>query len=67
LENSSDQPQLMSLKDKLDSFQGDTEVVIVTGTTATKQAIKLPQTISVNEESLRALAAIFGSTNIVVK
>ncbi len=67
LENSSDQPLLMSLKDKLDSFRGDTEVVIVTGNPETKQAIKLPQTISVNEESLRALAAIFGSTNIVVK
>ncbi|MEX0881270.1 MAG: DNA polymerase III subunit alpha [Candidatus Saccharimonadales bacterium] len=67
LENSSDQPLLMSLKDKLDSFRGDTEVVIVTGNLETKQVIKLPQTISVNEESLRALAAIFGSTNIVVK
>ncbi|HLG91077.1 MAG TPA: DNA polymerase III subunit alpha, partial [Candidatus Saccharimonadales bacterium] len=67
LENSSDQPLLMSLKDKLDSFRGDTEVVIVTGNLEAKQAIKLPQTISVNEESLRALAAIFGSTNIVVK
>lgn len=67
LENSSDQPLLMSLKDKLDSFRGDTEVVIVTGQSEAKQAIKLPQTISINEESLRALAAIFGSTNIVVK
>lgn len=67
VENSGDQPLLMSLKDKLDSFQGETEVVIVTGGSATKQAIKLPQTISVNEESLRALAAIFGPRNIVVK
>ncbi|MBI2007615.1 DNA polymerase III subunit alpha [Candidatus Saccharibacteria bacterium] len=67
LENSSDQPLLMSLKDKLDSFRGDTEVVIVTGNLEAKQAIRLPQTISINEESLRALAAIFGSTNIVVK
>jgi DNA polymerase-3 subunit alpha len=67
LANSSDQPLLMSLKDKLDSYRGDTEVVIVTGEASAKQAIKLPQTISINEESLRALAAIFGSTNIVVK
>ncbi|MBI4033575.1 DNA polymerase III subunit alpha [Candidatus Saccharibacteria bacterium] len=67
LQNSSDQPLLMNLKDKLDSYRGETEVVIVTGNPETKQAIKLPQTISVNEESLRALAAIFGSTNIVVK
>lgn len=67
LENSSDQPLLMSLKDKLDSFRGDTEVVIVTGDQVAKQAIKLPQTININEESLRALASIFGSTNIVIK
>lgn len=67
VENSSDQPLLMSLKDKLDSFHGDTEVVLVTGSQESKQAIKLPQTISVSEESLRALASIFGSTNIVVK
>jgi DNA polymerase-3 subunit alpha len=67
LASSSDQPLLMSLKDKLDSFTGDTEVVIVTGEAATKQAIKLPQTINISEESLRALAAIFGPTNIVVR
>ncbi|HEX5394913.1 MAG TPA: DNA polymerase III subunit alpha, partial [Candidatus Saccharimonadales bacterium] len=67
LENSSDQPLLMSLKDKLDFFRGDTEVVIVTGEAAGKQAIKLPQSINVSEESLRELAAIFGPTNIVIK
>ncbi len=67
LSDSGDQPLLMSLKEKLDNFSGDTEVVIVTGNSDTKQIIKLPQTISVNEESLRAIAAIFGSTNVVVR
>jgi DNA polymerase-3 subunit alpha len=67
LENSANRSLLMSLKDKLDSFRGDTEVVIVTGNSQSKQAIKLPQTININEESLRSLAAIFGSTNIVIK
>ncbi len=67
LENSSDQPMLVSLKEELDKFGGDTEVVIVTGESDAKQVIKLPQMISVNEESLRAIAAIFGPRNVVVR
>ena len=67
LEDSQDQPMLMNLKQKLDGYKGDTEVVLVTGQSAAKQIIKLPQTIAINEESLRELAAIFGSTNVVVR
>ncbi|HET6864048.1 MAG TPA: DNA polymerase III subunit alpha [Candidatus Saccharimonadales bacterium] len=67
LEDSQDQPILMNLKQKLDGYKGDTEVVLVTGQSAAKQIIKLPQTIAINEESLRELAAIFGSTNVVVR
>jgi DNA polymerase III alpha subunit len=67
LENSEDQPLLMALKEKLDGYKGDTEVVLVTGPTASKQIIKLPQTVSVNEESLRDLASVFGALNVVVR
>lgn len=67
LENSSDQPMLISLKEELDKFTGDTEVVIVTGTPDAKQIIKLPQTINISEESLRAIAAIFGPRNVVIR
>lgn len=67
MEKSDNQPQLMDLKQKLDNFNGSTEVVLVTGPTDSRQIIKLPQTISVNEESLRAIAKIFGSTNVVVR
>ncbi len=67
LEDSSDQSQLLALKEKIDSFSGDTEVVLVTGPSDNKQIIKLPQTVAVNETSLRELADIFGSTNVVVK
>ena len=67
LEDSQDQPMLMTLKEKLDGHKGDTEVVLVTGASASKQIIKLPQMIAVNEESLRELASIFGSTNVVVR
>lgn len=67
LKSSGDQSLLVNLKQKLDRYRGETEVVLVTGPDATKQAIKLPQTINVSEDSIRDLAQIFGSTNVVFK
>lgn len=67
LEDSNDKDILMSLKEKLDSHKGLTEVVLVTGPPDSKQVIKLPQTIDINEQCLRDLAGIFGSTNVVVR
>lgn len=67
LENSDDQSTLLDLKAKLDRYRGKTEVVLVTGASSSKQAIKLPQTIEVNEESIRELSSVFGSTNVVFK
>ena len=67
LADSSDQPLLHSLKAKLDRYVGETEVVLVMGEDDTKQIIKLPQSIEVNETSLRELAGDFGATNVVVK
>ena len=67
LEDSNNQTLLISLKEKLDNHQGPTEVVLVTGPKDSKQIIKLPQTIDINESSLRDLASMFGSTNVVVR
>jgi DNA polymerase-3 subunit alpha len=67
LENSENQPLLITLKEKLDGYKGETEVVLVTGPTSSKQIIKLPQTVEVNEESLRDLASVFGALNVVIK
>ena len=67
MEDSQNQPKLLTLKEKLDGFAGETEVVLVTGEKTAKQIIKLPQTINISEESLRELASIFGSTNVVVR
>lgn len=67
LESSNDQKSLIALKEKMDANSGETEVVLVTGPNDTKQVIKLPQSISISETSLRELAGIFGSTNVVVK
>ena len=67
LEDSDNQPILLTLKEKLDGHKGETEVVLVTGAKDSKQIIKLPQTIDINEASLRELASLFGSTNVVVR
>ncbi|MDO8591527.1 MAG: DNA polymerase III subunit alpha [bacterium] len=67
IEDSEDQSQLIALKQKLDNHRGETEVVIVTGPSESKQVIKLPQMVSLNEQSIRDLAAVFGSTNVVVR
>lgn len=67
LEDSRDQPLLLSLKQKLDNYRGETEVVLITGPPTSKQIIRLPQTIALNEESLRELASVFGATNVVVR
>ena len=67
IEDSENQSLLMALKRKLDDHRGDTEVVIVTGPSEGKQVIKLPQMVSLNETSIRDLASVFGSTNVVVK
>lgn len=67
IEDSGDQPLLLTLKEKLDTHKGMTEVVLVTGGQSSKQVIKLPQMIDVNETSLRDLASLFGPRNIVVR
>lgn len=67
LEDSQNQPLLITLKEKLDGYRGETEVVLVTGSSDDKQIIKLPQMIEINEESLRDLASVFGATNVVVR
>jgi DNA polymerase-3 subunit alpha len=67
LEDSNDHSLLVSLKEKLDNHQGSNEVILVTGPQAAKQAIRLPQTFDINEQSVRELASIFGSTNVVVR
>src|SRR3989344_1537496 len=67
LGDSKDHSLLMALKEKLDYNRGDPEVVLVTGSDGEKQAIKLPQGIIINEESMRDLAGVFGSENVVMR
>jgi DNA polymerase III subunit alpha len=67
LASSEDQQKLMTLKQTLDAFQGQTEVVLVLGEASNKQAIKLPAGIDRESEALTRLSALVGSENIKVQ
>jgi DNA polymerase III subunit alpha len=60
--NSDDQDVLLTLKQALDAFPGDVDVVLVLG--ANKQIIKLPQGVENSPELHDALAGIIGEQNI---
>ncbi len=67
LQNSEDQQKLLSLRQMIDKYKGDTEVVLVLGADGAKQAIKLPMRIRNQQESLAHLQAIVGSANVKVR
>ncbi|HSX53338.1 MAG TPA: DNA polymerase III subunit alpha [Patescibacteria group bacterium] len=67
LPNGEDQDTLMSLKQTIDSHQGETEVVLVLGDEDTKQIIKLPMRIHNNKKSLKQLHSLVGSKNVKVQ
>ena len=67
LPNGENQQVLMSLKATIDDFKGDTEVVLVLGADASKQAIKLPSKIDTKEPALTKLAEAVGADNVIVR
>ena len=64
LENSQDQQKLTSLKETLDSFRGTTEVVLVLGSSDSRQAIKLPAGIDRESDAVFQLRELVGADNI---
>ncbi len=67
LHNTNDQQTLLTLKQTIDSHQGETEVVLVLGEAASKQAIKLPGGIDRTSDGLAQLAALVGADNLVLQ
>lgn len=67
LTTTSDEKVLLSLKEAIDSHRGDTEVVLVLGEAAAKQAIKLPGGIDRKSGGLDLLEALVGADNLVIK
>ncbi len=67
LASTENEKTLLSLKETIDSHQGDTEVVLVLGESAGKQAIKLPGGISRNGKGLDQLKELVGNDNLVIR
>lgn len=66
INDTSDSNQLTVLKNKLTSFAGETEVVLVLGAEDSKQIVRLPFGFNVTEDSLQSIKTIVGQENIKV-
>jgi DNA polymerase-3 subunit alpha len=64
LSNSNDENVLISLKEAIDMHSGSTEVVLVLGEAAGRQAIKLPGGIDRGSDGLAVLTELVGAENI---
>jgi DNA polymerase-3 subunit alpha len=67
LANTSDQETLLTLKQTIDANSGETEVVLVLGEAAAKQAIKLPGGIDRASDGFGQLKELVGTENLVIK
>jgi len=66
LEDGSDQSVLMSLKQTIESYGGDTDVVLILGPNNDKQVIKLPMKIEQTEASITSLKQLVGDHNVKI-
>jgi hypothetical protein len=64
---SDDNAMLQSLKAAIDEQQGESEVVLVLGPDAAKQAVKLPARMSSEPMALERLQALVGASNVVLQ
>lgn len=67
LANAADSEVLLALKQAIDENQGPTDVVLVLGPDASKQAIKLPVGMNSAESALSKLQQLVGSENVKVR
>lgn len=67
LHSTSDEQVLQTLKQTLDQHTGATEVVLVLGEAAKKQAIKLPGGVDAASEAVNKLQNLVGSENLVLR
>jgi DNA polymerase-3 subunit alpha len=59
-----DTAHLLALKQHIDQYKGETEVVLVVGPATQKQAIRIPEKTASTDDSLESLAALFGAENV---
>jgi DNA polymerase-3 subunit alpha len=66
LADTADAGRLQTLKEHLGNYPGSAELVLVVGLSEKKQAIKLPEKISSEDESIDVLVQLFGMENVKV-
>lgn len=66
LADTSDAEKLQTLKQHLSDYPGNCELVLVVGDSDQKQAIKLPERTSSENESVDVLVQLFGADNVKV-
>lgn len=62
--NSEDSEMLLSLKSAIDDHRGDTEIVLVLGSSEQKQVVKLPTGIDCTDDVFIRLQTVVGSENV---
>ena len=67
LQSSSDTETLLSLKQMIDANKGDTEVILVLGDAASKQAIKLPGGFDHQSDGFGQLRELVGAENLILQ
>lgn len=67
LVDSSDQEQLVGLKNIIDAHAGETEVVLVLGAASKKQIIKLPGGVRPESSALTSLKQLVGDDHVVLQ
>ncbi|HVS58951.1 MAG TPA: DNA polymerase III subunit alpha [Candidatus Saccharimonadales bacterium] len=65
--SSEDTHTLLSLKQTIDKFKGETEVVLVLGTETSRQVIKLPAGVNKDSEAITSLTDLVGHENLVIR
>ena len=67
LTTSEDKELLINIKQTIDSYKGNTDVVLVLGEEDSRQAIKLPEGIDATGDGPAMLASLLGKENIAVR
>jgi DNA polymerase-3 subunit alpha len=67
LQSSEDPKILMTLKETLDAFTGPTEVVLVLGSSESRQAIKLPTGVDRESDAVSKLEKLVGASNVKIQ
>ncbi len=65
IEDTGEENKLVALKRLLETKSGPTDVVLVMGPLLEKQAVKLPFKVTVDEETIREIAELVGSGNVI--